>query len=1228
MAQFKRSLFATSYFGKAYAFYGEYFSRITDTGDEPFEGTVDVSLKVDLPYKIYEPNGGDIYTLISGWELKDNTFISHATDSLHAFLCGDIMQFVFNSTSKGNVQIIIKDDDGNPIQTETINTSTVKEHEVSTSFSNKWIEIKPVSADESVVVKHIRARVSTVKAQIYSSEYYHSQDPSELETITEVDFPDLLKPDSEGWIHGISKEITTPTRAVGVKLYLATGDTDPETSPAIDIIKLSSGDVDKYTESGSWQVAINMNNVAAEEGVQFSRTKRVDFKVNGVEPFIANENWMEEYIQIRSAGKQLTHENETTIPTDLEVQGSYYWSPETATYRKYNNQVVPRISLGHNNNNGFTENKEYGQVLFGPFSKESMPYINTTLKNWSKVMASFSFPTDTRGTYFKLQIYDTNKINTFLPIYEKTLTKDMMDPTIPISMTEAIEEIYIGFVFYSRIDTQSPVLDKTRLFYHLEYNKLISYKDKVSGLDNMFSERKLPQAPDGTKLLRKLNATVFEVPSDSVNKSYQLLFKPKYPNQQFVYFGNEHGLENRTLEGDVSSLSIFSQVTPEMPVASVFEVPEDKLFWHYQYDGGNVSYPHTVKKEITTDFTPSLIQGKQYKFTVHNGWPSESIALPQSMTWKELEEITGSTIDILKELNPNIILYNNLIQRDTVINLENQTKNDLVALTFESNNQLVTELSVWNEKPKNDFIVARVSGNIDSEIDWVSEERIFAGIINPNNEDHAYIRTQSLGLSGDTSSTVAVNVGLTDKSYQALSEEYKVPLADLLLANNLLSEYGNADEVYVKRGESFIVPALPSLPELPSNVFYEKDNPYVIEVIPGSIRKTYDNIPILEDHLIPGSDDEPPISYTFTESQEREHILTRGQFAHGRDTLPYPNISRIIQIRNNVTGVVYSPYNNSGNNPTGDYYLDNGMISWEPDHLGSREPKTGETYTVRFTNKIVDSLKIIYTTNYYEKLSYNKLWRSREIKEVEGVVSPDQDIYLDLPSYESFSDYRDYIEKPDYVIEDSDLWVKSSLVDTEDGRKIKLSFDGKDPKRNWFPTINKGFYYINNQEYYLYSEPIKQHFGEEQIPVIESVYYNRNGLNMNEQDTHEYIKNGFFRNPDLLEWSYNMDRVKLKSETKEGNFVSINSDSPGLDSYFILQTINSVAIGSVVTLRLRSNSNGEATIKLSDKQKVIRNISNEWETYQFFIDESLEGSFEFAVGTNTHIDIAMISIQS
>lgn len=1228
MAQFKRNLFNTSYFGKSYAFIGTYHSRVSHI-EESFSGHVDVAIKVALPSLTYYPKDGDIYTINSSWRLNSQDQLeSVGVEALPVFLCADKIDLHFAESSVGLLELSIKDDFDNVIYTDTIDTAKNKVFNIRQKYGNKWLYLKP-TLNNKTILTHITARVSNITADILSSSLYQSQDPNDLDQSMSIKFPDSLEPDANGWLYGQTSEPLGNTAAVGIKLTMMSSDTKQSGSPVVDVIKLSSGDINSYTDKGTWQVAINMNNVAADIDKTFGRTKRLEYEYTSKESIEEDVNWMERYLPIRSASKKLPNKNDSTIPTDLEVKGSFYWSPETATYRQYKNQVARRISLGHKNNNGFSEDKEYAQVLFGPYSKEVMPYINTTLLNWNQLESAFSFPTDTTGSYVKIQVWDNPDMINYLPVFERTLTQDTMTPIIPIELTELHEEIYIGFVFYSTQNTQTPVVDTTTLFYHLHYDKLINYTDEVSGLDNMYGERNLALAGDGTKLLRRVNTRDFALPEKSINKNYDILIKPKYPNQQYIYYGDNDGIpfDNQTSIGQVDSFNIYSRVIPEMPRASTLTVPPNKLYWHFQYDGGTVSYPHTVEKEVSTDFTPSLIQNKKYKFAVINGWPQESISLPFNMTWSEVADLGGSTIEVLQELNPNIILYNNKIQAGTVINLENKTANQVVTILYKSNNLLYTKKSIWNGDVTNDYIVAKVTGDIEEELPWRSEERLFAGILNPNNEQLSYVRTQQLGLNNDASTRLIRNTSMAPKSYKQISEEQKVSVADLLLANNLLEYYDEADELYIQPGETVVIPPYPSLPEVPNNIFYEGDNPYKVEIVPGSLTKTFDGIVLSDKYIKSGSDDEEAIQYTKVESEEKEHVLTRGNFRHGRDTLPYSNIHRIVSIRNNVTGVTYTPYNSQTDK--GDYYLDNGMISWAPDAVDSKEPEAGQKYTVRFTNFIIDSLKLIYTTDYFEKISYNKLWRSKEIKEIKAIVTPDKDIYVDLPEFTEFSDYQNYIEQADYVVEDNDLWVKSSLEETEEGPKVKLSFEGKDPKRNWFPTINKGFYYLNDQEYYMYSEPIQKTFRDEALPVIEEAYYHDKGLAglPSQEYSRSLINNDVFWTG-ILDNTWEYEEATLTSSPDASNSVGghiliLTSLYPDLENVSLTQRVGEIPAGAEISLRIKSPNQSTLHIKIGQEVYSIPNLSNDWNTYQFVTKAA---GLDIILFTNNHIDFSFIDI--
>ena len=56
--------------------------------------------------------------------------------------------------------------------------------------------------------------------------------------------------------------------------------------------------------------------------------------------------------------------------------------------------------------------------------------------------------------------------------------------------------------------------------------------------------------------------------------------------------------------------------------------------------------------------------------------------------------------------------------------------------------------------------------------------------------------------------------------------------------------------------------------------------------------------------------------------------------------------------------------------------------------------------------------------------------------------------------------------------------------------------NGEDPHRNWYPTIQTGFYYLNDQEYYMYSEPVETTFKEKDVPILKNVRTDSEGLSL------------------------------------------------------------------------------------------------------------------------------------
>lgn len=1099
MSQFKRALFAVSQFGKAYAFSGTYHTRIVDAG-EPFTGKVDLKIKAVLPTMTYHMKT-DSWSLVDGFQTNnsDNSARAQKTGSQAVFFaCTDKVSLRFKKASDGgSVSILVKNDITGSVTNHSIDTKVLDRLDLTMPYANHFITITTTN-DSPVTVLSAQARVASLKATIRSSATYTETDPTQLEQKHEVVFPNGLEADPEGYIIAQTKNELVNQRMVSSELFLATSDSEPTSSPVVDSIIFSSGSITDYTDSGFWYCALNMNSVAEHSNKTFRRIKKITFESTQQAPHTESTNWWDDYLALRSTSKTVTA-SDKSVPSDSNTRSSAFWKPVTATYRTYKGLPVPRVSLGQAGNGDFTETKNLGSLLYGPFSEKSMNHAYSVVTNWTQLEQSASFPSVYNQTAITMQVWNTANISDYYPVYEIALSGNNNPHQIIMRLSELHPEIYLRFVFSNTTNTQTPVLDFSRISAKLHFMRRLSYKGKLSGLDNHEPQKLLSKQPVGTKFQQKVLRTTFGFPSLVTQPAYRLEYTPKYPNQMNLYFGTTTGeqLQNEQLTQS-TELSVFSRTVPEEPKLSTQEIASNKLYWHYQYDGGSVFYPSTATREVGTNFTPNLVQNKKYQFHLSSGWADEVFTLPTRMTWEQVRDVLGRNMDSLKGKNPNVLIYNGFIPEGTRISLPNDTKNPLVSIRF-SNGTRLTNQSLWNGNSKNDNVLASVEGESFQAVDWTSEEHFFVGILNPNNSDKSYVRTQNL-LEGTSESRRIQNTDMVAKSYKTLSEQFEVPLEDLLLANNKLQYFANLEheEAFVKPGESYVLPGKTSLPEIPPEVWYEGTNPYRVEVLPNTVRRTDDYLLLSDKTIVPGSDDEPAISFTTKESLEKTQVLTRGSFANGKDSLSYANVLRIVRIVRDRDGTTYTPYSKNGSSEMGDFKHTpgTGIIDWSPSFSGSREPQAGETYTVTFTQGIVDSLKIIYSSPYKEKASFDKLWRSKETKLINATIGPDQELLLPLPSTESYSDAVNGLKNVSHVVEDDDLWVQSSVVKTDSGEKLLLTMGGKDPKRNWHPTIETGFYYLNNDEYYLYSEPIVHTFAEEDIPLLNGIQYEEKGLKL------------------------------------------------------------------------------------------------------------------------------------
>ena len=321
-----------------------------------------------------------------------------------------------------------------------------------------------------------------------------------------------------------------------------------------------------------------------------------------------------------------------------------------------------------------------------------------------------------------------------------------------------------------------------------------------------------------------------------------------------------------------------------------------------------------------------------------------------------------------------------------------------------------------------------------------------------------------------------------------LAERYGVQEEDIFLANQQKS--------FFAVGESVLIPGGLALPEIEPEVVYESEHPYLVEIIPGSVKRTKDGKRLPDESLLFGSDDEAGLQYTLRESENKTANLTRGTLANGKETLPFSNVLTVVKIINPSNGTVYLPYQKTGGSEMGDFILRDNAIDWSPVHAGSKEPAAGTDYTVIFRHGIVDTIKLVYTSNYSEKVATDRLWRSPELKKLIGTVSPERDSYLPLPAKDSFVGFQPTFARLTYLVQDNDLWVQTGIREQEGVEMLYATLNGEDPKRNWHPEMQTGFYYLNDQEYYLYSEPVTRTYGETALPILEDVRYTTNGFSL------------------------------------------------------------------------------------------------------------------------------------
>lgn len=1083
MAQFGKQFFGASFFGKSNSFIGTYDTRMIDAVNT-FDGAIKISIISKLPSSLYS-HKDELFNYSGGYTVgADKTTLSN-TGVITSYVSGKDL-IIKHGEGKSTVEVTEEEtqttktfttDSSGELKLENFPDNELRNYGIKittdTSFEFQGIEVQTTE---------IQAMVRATTEELGRSEYFLKGDwPLAYQTEAMVEHDTYWKYHEEvnltysnGILEGETSEFLG-VRYIQTKLILLT--TEENDTPSVQEIHFYSGDLSKFSGKGLWKAVLDMNNIADNSGVNFRRVK--------------NMEWVEEEYEGSTFDIHSSSKNGST-PSNINISDDTYWSDLTAKYRLKHDGVVPGVPFGRislkQKGNGQDVSSNLGSVMFGPINTLSFGFTNTEITEWSYYEGVNYYPRNSSSSSIQIEFYENKKdIEEGIPPLS-IITNPKAYQQELLSISSEYDNIYARILFERPAGIQSPVVDRFDILANLRYDSSRNshnYKDVLSALDG---EERNNQIGKGKKLLRTIQNREFDWPTTvqerKENKEYiensvkrvVVEYNQKYLNQVFVGINDSDVQEVAFTNEYPSEYKIISQVYAKEPKASINEVDKNTLYYHYNYDGGTVNFPITTTRNLSTQYTPSLLSNKEYRFKIENGWSNQLFKIPETMTLEEVADIASSTVEDLLEINENLPLYNNKVLVGYEIVLPNNSYNELVNFEFQESGDVVTNYSLLNNK-ENDVIKAWIDESSNYKYTtWTSEERIFDGVINYNDENQPYVRVQNSSYNVQQKGNHTVSK--SEETALEIASRYSVDVEDLLLLNN-------KREVF-KRNEIVIIPGGYSLPDIKEGLIYEGDHPYKIEIIPGSVRREKGNVRLPNDVLIPGTTDENAISYTLTESETETVFIERGNVANGRDRIPLSNVIKVESVVNQTDSTKYI----KATDTMGDYIVKDGYIDWSPAFKESKEPAPGTVYAVTLTRGVVDTLRIIYSSNYTEKMSQDRMEAIPVIENKEYAFDLSEDRIVQLESLESMQIKYPNLKNLRYISENSDLWVNTY----PEGDTIRVSLNGEDPNINWYPKINTGFYYLNDKEYYLYSRPIETVFDDKDIPVIKDVEYTEEGL--------------------------------------------------------------------------------------------------------------------------------------
>lgn len=1036
MAQYRKSFYGSALYGKTTSFTSEYLSATFDAG-ETFNGQIRVGVTASTPSVSYVPGEAEVIGGETNMTVGEKASLTVSAKDVTVVFQGQT-----SGAFRSNTYIIDTNGDWVLESTEDVDMTGSGEMFAvydALTYEERKIEVEVLSGNMQLI--RFVATVTDYSVEIGTT--------ASLDNDMEWE---LLPFDGEGFQEVYSSE-KTDVRYVRFRITLASS--DDGAAPEIGKVELLNGNAGTRNKDGHWLMKVNMESLAQASGKTFSKFLQLDWqetKPEGTE------------LDIRSKGASMA--------------GSTNYGPETARYRK----GYRRISLERNTTEGFA-------YLRNPIDIKTLVGQNNQNLQWRNMWDVKSLPTNVSGQSIQYEFYDQAPTGTARPI-AVVAGNHLSRVTVPAVLNQRGpgRPFYVGVRLKKRLAEATPVIDWLSFDTDIEYKERVPYQEDISGIDN----------GDGRKMLSVMDENDFGWPTNTNGNTRNAV---QLGNQRHLRLIDNTGNSGVRLfflskENDIDGLTtsnlndqVWGHAKAVEPSGAVGPVDPNPLYLHYHYNGGSVQYPHTDTQEMGSDFTPSLSEGRRYRYQILNGWPDREERIVSPMTWAEAAEMMGTDESTLRSVNPGKMEYQGKLLIGQWLKEPNLSVNANAQVQFSEGEY--TESSIHNGNG-NAVIEGRL---VDAEYGvtkWVSEEKVYDGYINLNDVRGRFQRTQrDVFLTREE----VLHILTEGETYEDIVISYGVNVKDLVRLNS---------EKELVVGDTLRIPSRLALPRLaPEVLFLDEEgnwveNPYKVEIVPNSIRRK-DGTRMSDSTVFLEKDG---IVVSRSEAPSTSIILTRGEELNGKEALGHSHVLDILSVIDE-DGVSYTKVTGG----LGDYRLDGNYISWSSTGQSTKEPAAGKTYTVIYTYEQVDELTVSFDSDYRQRAGFDVLWRSEKMIVLNGTVTPESDTLMVLPAPSDFEDWSEDVRMTDYVVEDNDLWVKTSIEERNGEKVLVASMEGRDPRRNWHPEMNTGFYYLEDKEFYLYSEPIEKTYGRESIPTASNIRYEEGRIVLSD-DTSNLLSDG------------------------------------------------------------------------------------------------------------------------